>query len=127
MRCGRKNTANNIMPTPADKSLYEKAKEIADKTYTKPSAYKSGFIVQQYKRMGGTYVDDNKEKPLARWFAESWESVAGKKDYPVYRPTKRVSKKTPLTVGEINPENLRKQIALKQKIKGEQNLPPFMK
>ena len=27
--------------------LYEKAKEIADETYKKPSAYKSGFIVKK--------------------------------------------------------------------------------
>lgn len=113
------------MPTPADKNLYEKAKAIADKTYAKPSAYKSGFIVQQYKKMGGTYLNDTKEKPLARWFDEKWQDI-GKKDYPVYRPTKRISKKTPLTVGEINPKNLRQQIALKQKIKGDKNLPPFI-
>lgn len=28
---------------PLDKKLYEKAKRIADITYDKPSAYKSGF------------------------------------------------------------------------------------
>jgi hypothetical protein len=34
---------------------------------------------------------------------------------------------TPLTVHEINPSNLKKQIALKQMIKGKSNLPPFKK
>jgi len=47
--------------------------------------------------------------------------------YPVYRPTRRISKKTPLTIQEIDPENLKKQIIKKQKIKGKKNLPPFVK
>jgi hypothetical protein len=53
-----------------------------------------------------------------------WQDVGGL-DYPVYRPTKRVSEKTPLTTSEINPSNLKKQISLKQEIKGEYNLPKF--
>jgi hypothetical protein len=46
-------------------------------------------------------------------------------DYPVYRPTRRVSKKTPLTASELDPTDLKKQILLKQIIKGEFNLPKF--
>jgi len=34
---------------------------------------------------------------------------------------------TPLTVQEIKPSNLRKQIYLKQLIRGSANLPPFIK
>lgn len=113
------------MTIPLDPDLYQKAREIADKTYAKSSAYKSGFIVKQYKKMGGKYADDNKGKPLKRWFRESWTDIGGK-DYPVYRPTKRISKKTPLTPSEINPTNLKQQIELKQKIKGKSNLPPFL-
>jgi hypothetical protein len=75
--------------------------------------------------MGGTYSDDNKPKNLKRWLSEKWSDVGGK-DYPVYRPTKRVSSKTPLTANEIQPANLQKQITLKQKIKGKSNLPPFI-
>lgn len=104
--------------------LYEKAKKIADEKYKKNSAYKSGFIQKCYKDMGGTYTDDNNEKPLKRWFKEDWKDV-GNKDYPVYRPTKRINKKTPLTIDEIDPQNLKSQIELKQKIKGNKNLPPF--
>ena len=104
--------------------LYEKAKQIADKTYSKPSAYKSGFIVQKYKQLGGTYSGKKDNKGITRWFKEKWTDV-GKKDYPVYRPTKRVSKDTPLTPDEIDPANLKKQIALKQKIRGKSNLPAF--
>jgi hypothetical protein len=61
---------------------------------------------------------------LTRWFLEDWKDV-GNKEYPVYRPTKRINKETPLTVNEINKTNLMKQILLKQKIKGKKNLPPF--
>jgi DNA adenine methylase len=104
--------------------LYEKAKQIADETYKKPSAYKSGFIVKKYKELGGTYSGNKDNKGIGRWFKEEWKDIGGK-EYPVYRPTKRITKDTPLTPDEIKPDNLKKQIALKQKIKGDDNLPPF--
>ena len=84
------------MPIIDDEKLYQHVKEDADELYKKPSAYKSGWIVKEYKRRGGTYTDDGKEKFLKRWFNENWTDIGGK-DYPVYRPTKRVSSKTPLT------------------------------
>ena len=114
------------MPTPKDKVLYEKVKKIADEIYKKSSAYKSGYIVQEYKRRGGEYIDDKKPKELKRWFNEKWIDV-GQQSYPVYRPTVRVNKQTPLTVKEINTNQLKEQIKLKQKIKGNKNLPPFKK
>lgn len=114
------------MPIPKDKKLYQKVKLMADEIYKKPSAYKSGYIVKKYKELGGEYIDDNQPKELKRWFQETWEDV-GKKDYPVYRPTIRVNKKTPLTVSEIDKKQLKQQIKLKQIIKGKNNLPPFKK
>ena len=51
----------------------------------------------------------------------------GHKEYPVYRPTVKVSKKTPLTVGEISRSNMKEQIKEKQIIKGNKNLKPFKK
>jgi hypothetical protein len=112
------------MPTPANQTLYNQVKQYADTIYKKPSAYKSGFIVKKYKELGGTYIDDNKPKNLKRWFKEDWKDV-GNLDYPVYRPTKRISEKTPLTPSEIKPSNLKKQIKLKQELKGDYNLPEF--
>jgi hypothetical protein len=112
------------MPIIDNPQLYKKAKEIADQKYKKPSAYKSGYIVKVYKEMGGTYTDDNKPKNLKRWFKEDWKDV-GHLNYPVYRPTKRVNKKTPLTPNEIDYNNLIQQIYLKQLIQGNYNLPPF--
>ena len=112
------------MPIVNDKNLYAKAKKMADEIYKKPSAYKSGYIIKMYKELGGTYKDDKDEKELKRWFKEKWKDI-GNKDYPVYRPTVRVNKKTPLTVSEIDKKQLKEQIKLKQKIRGEKNLPPF--
>lgn len=115
------------MPIILDTKLYERAKKDADILYKKPSAYKSGFIVKRYKELGGRYEDDNKPKNLERWFKEEWIDIANL-DYPVYRPTKIISPtKTPLTINEINVKNLLEQIKLKQKIKGDKNLPKFKK
>ena len=110
---------------PIDTKLYNKVFKEADKVFEKPSAYKSMWIQKEYRRQGGTYQDDGQERKLERWKNEEWKDV-GNKDYPVFRPTKRINKDTPLTVAEIDPENLKKQIALKQKIKGDANLPPFV-
>jgi hypothetical protein len=109
-----------------NQALYNKVKSQADQIYTKRSAYKSGFIVKTYKQLGGTYTDNKKEKPLARWFKEEWQDI-GNKSYPVYRPTIKINKKTPLLKSEIDPEQLKKQIKLKQIIKGDKNLPKFRK
>ena len=111
------------MPIIDNPELYQQAKEIADQKYSKPSAYKSGFIVKLYKHLGGTYTNDKKPKNLQRWFKEGWKDIAGL-DYPVYRPTKRINKKTPLTPNEIDENNLLEQIILKQLIKGK-HLPKF--
>jgi hypothetical protein len=114
------------MAIPTNKALYKKVKEYADTVYSKPSAYKSGFIVKTYKQLGGTYKDTGEEHNLARWYQERWKDV-GNKAYPVYRPTVRINKNTPLTIYEIDKNDLKKQIKLKQKIKGTANLPPFKK
>lgn len=112
------------MPIIKDMNLYNKVKKMSDDIYNKNSAYKSGYIVKKYKELGGEYIDDNKEKNLKRWFKEDWKDI-GKLNYPVYRPTKRINNKTPLLISEINKDNLKEQIKLKQKIKGEKNLPKF--
>lgn len=116
------------MPIPKDKKLYNRVRAMADEIYKKPSAYKSGFIVKKYKELGGEYIDDNQPKELKRWFKEKWENIDPNKtktSYPVYRPTVRVNKQTPLTVKEIDPKQLKEQIKLKQIIKENKNLPKF--
>lgn len=37
------------MSVPINKKLYETVVQDADKIYKKPSAYKSGYIVREYK------------------------------------------------------------------------------
>ncbi len=114
------------MAIPKNKELYAKVKSMADQIYKKSSAYKSGYIVKKYKELGGTYSDDKQPKELKRWFNEQWKDIGGK-EYPVYRPTVRINKDSPLTVSEIDKKQLQQQIKLKQKIKGSKNLPPFKK
>jgi hypothetical protein len=114
------------MATPKNKKLYNQVKEMADTIYKKPSAYKSMYIQKLYKKYNGEYEDNGSERKLSRWMDEKWQDI-GHKDYPVYRPTVRINKNTPLTVNEIDKTNLKKQIKLKQKIKGKKNLPPFKK
>ena len=114
------------MPIVLDKKLHNRIKSEAEKIYKKSSAYKSGYIVKRYKDEGGKYRDDNQPKNLERWFKEDWKDIGGK-EYPVYRPSKRVNKSTPLTINEIDKVQAKHQIKLKQKIKGEKNLPPFKK
>jgi len=113
------------MPLVLDQRLYDAVKRHADTVYSKPSAFKSGYIQRKYQELGGRYSEDNEPKKLKTWFQEKWKDVGGK-DYPVYRPTKRVNKDTPLLASEIDPANLKKQIKLKQKIKGSRNLPKFL-
>lgn len=90
------------MPVPTNRTLYAKVKKEADQKYAVPSAYKSGWIVKTYKSLGGKYRNDKRPRSLRRWFKEKWTDI-GHKNYPVYRPTRRISKKTPLTVDEIDP------------------------
>ena len=113
------------MPIVLNKKLYDLVKEQADQVYKKPSAYKSGYIVKEYKRRGGQYANDGEEKKLKRWYNEKWSDVGGEA-YPVYRPSVRVNSRTPLTVDEIDKTNLKKQIKEKQIIKGLKNLSPFI-
>lgn len=113
-----------------DKDIYEKAKKIIYNQYKKPSAYRSGALVKKYKELGGRYSNEpNKnETSLKRWFNEEWRDInpmKTKTSYPVYRPTKRISNKTPLTVQEIDKKDLIMKSKEKQKIKGSKNLKPF--
>ena len=113
-----------------DKKLYERVKKEVYAKMPKHSAYRSAQVIKEYKKQGGKFQDDGKERKLTRWFKEEWKDVNPNKtkdSYPVYRPTVRVSKDTPLTLKEVDPTNLIKQSKKKQVIKGTQNLKPFKK
>ena len=88
-----------------NKKDYNKAKKLANKKYKKASAYKSAFIVKTYKELGEKFDGKKDEKKvLNRWFDEEWKDV-GNEDYTVYRPTKRISADTPLTIDEVDKTN----------------------
>jgi hypothetical protein len=93
------------MSVPKNTKLYEKVKLFIYKKYPQHSAYRSGLLVKKYKELGGTYIGKRKG-PLARWFKEDWKSDTGHYGYTskssVYRPTKRISKKTPTTFSELS-------------------------
>jgi hypothetical protein len=109
-------------PKPVDAKLYERVKKQVYIKYPKHSAYRSGHLVKKYKEEFKKKYP-NKEpytgkKPkkveggLSRWFEEDWKSDTGKYKYTskssVYRPTKRVSKKTPLTFNELTKSEIKK-------------------
>ena len=111
-----KNKKLNIPENVLNPDLYIKAKETADKKYKKHGAYKSMFIVSEYKRLGGKYSGkkpSKKEKGVSRWITEEWIQVipyleSGKKiscgsgaDKKGCRPSKRISDKTPITIQEL--------------------------
>lgn len=112
------------MPIIDNINLYNQVKDKAKKIYEKNSGFRSGYIQKEYKRLGGTFTNDGKEKNLSRWYAEKWQSIGGK--YPTYRPSIRINEMTPKTINEIDKKEAKKQIILKQKIKGKSNLPKFL-
>ena len=113
------------MNMPLDAALYNEVKLMADIIYKKPSAYKSSWIVKTYKKRGGKYSGVKTTEGLTRWHAERWKNVNDNHGYPVLRPTKIINTNTPLTAAEIPAFRLKQQVALKQKIRGNKNLPPF--
>jgi len=120
------------MATPLNSKLYATVKKEADGKFAAPtSAYKSAWLVREYKKRGGTYSKSSTTRPntgLTKWFGERWvdltrpilnskDQVTGWKPcgrakaqggpYPYCRPL-AVAKK--MTVAQIN-----KACALKQK------------
>ena len=96
---------------PADSKLYEEVKAKIYKQIPTHSAYRSGLIVQEYKRRGGKYEGPKPKAGLTRWFKEDWRNQRGevgyKKKGDIYRPTKRVTEKTPVTLQELTPGELK--------------------
>ena len=100
-----------------DPILYKKARRIADNVYKKHSAYKSMYIQNIYKKLGGRYKGSKKnssKQGVSRWNKEQWIQVipylkygkmipcgSANKSAKVCRPLVRVSKDTPITLGEL--------------------------
>lgn len=109
------------MTKPKDEKMYSKVKERIYKKYKTHSAYRSGQVVKEYKLMFAKKYGDKispyigskpKKTGLARWFAEDWKSNTGEYKYTttnsIYRPTKRITKNTPLTFRELTKKQIQK-------------------
>ena len=88
-------------------NLYERVKRNIIKKNPVHSAYRSALIVKTFKKLGGHYVGPKpKTTGLARWFKEKWQSDRGLNHYTsrssVFRPTVRVTRKTPKTFSELS-------------------------
>jgi len=114
------------MNKPRDVALYQSTKTKIYAKYPIHSAYRSGHLVKSYKKAfrekHGTsqspYIGKRqKDQGLSRWFAEDWRNERGQVGYSkpgdIYRPTKRISQKTPTTMKELSPKQI--QRAKKQK------------
>lgn len=125
-----------------DKNLYIKARnKVKKRVKVWPSAYASGQLVQEYKKLGGRYSGKKGSKdkaPLDRWYKEKWVNVCkpkgrgyekcGRKqskvrEYPYCRPSVRVTKQTPMTVSEIVKKDGKEKLQKLCKTKRKEALP----
>jgi hypothetical protein len=128
------------MSEPIDKELYNYVKKLADKKFkSKTGIYKSSWIVSEYKRRGGKYKGKKtSKKGLLRWYKEKWVDLnrpikdnkgkiidyeecgrkSLKEDYPLCRPTYRITKSTPKIYSEISKKSITKAKKEKAKVKG---------
>jgi hypothetical protein len=131
---------SKIVPT--NLKLYNQVKQETKKRFKVwPSAYASGFLVQEYKRRGGTYqnvhVLTSKDHfkstkstipPLKRWYEEQWIDVchlprhvacgrnkSSGRAYPYCRPLNRIDKHTPKTASSISHQQRLKLCSSKRK------------
>jgi hypothetical protein len=126
------------MSEPLDKGLYQKAKEMANKTYgSHTSAFRSMAISRNYMKMGGKY-SGRKSSKLESWRREGWIDLnqpngkggyfpCGHKNtqnnkYPLCRPSKTINSETPRKYQDISESSIRKANIEKQKIKGSGNI-----
>jgi hypothetical protein len=109
------------MPQPKDEKLYNKTKQYIYKKHPKHSAYRSGLLVQEYKKRFSKKYGKKRDpykgkktekKGLGRWFREKWVNQRGEVAYryksDVYRPSKRITKKTPKTYKELSKQQIKK-------------------
>ena len=122
------------MPEPVNIELYHRVKREANRKFLAPTgAYKSAWIVREYKKRGGKYRGQRSKGLLKRWFDEKWVDVSSsqpravvpcgrsrattKGRYPVCRPSIRITKETPRTLSELSKSQIRSAVKRKQKLK----------
>lgn len=110
-----------IMTEPRDPDLYRQVKKKIYEKIPQHSAYRSGILVQQYKRaykkkygpMSCPYRGKRSSSTgLQRWFREKWRNSRGEVGYKyksdIYRPTRRVNRHTPKTFQELTAKQIRR-------------------
>lgn len=114
------------MGIPVDMKLYNKIKKKIYKKHPKHSAYRSGILVQTYKKTFKNKYgkkqpykgNKTRKQGLSRWFDEKWVNQRGEIGYKyksdIYRPSKRINKKTPITHSELT----KKEIKIARRKKG---------
>ena len=120
------------MSKPVDKELYEKVKKKVYSQYKVHSAYRSSALVKAYKEAFEKKHGDkkaytgkkDKTSGLSRWHQENWRTQEGKTTYQkkgdIFRPTVKVSKKTPTTFKELSKkeiESAKREKAKKGRVK----------
>ena len=107
------------MPEPVDKNLYNKVKQNVYKKIPKHSAYRSGIVVQQYKKKFSKKYGNKspykgkktRKKGISRWFDEKWVNQRGEIGYKnkndIYRPSIRINKNTPTTHNELSKKQIK--------------------
>jgi len=109
--------------TPSDPIIYANVVEtIKDRVKRWPSAYASGMVVKEYKRIMSlegrepyerrNNTRPNEMNPLTRWFKEKWIDIStgnqcgarkdGETNYPTCRPSIKISKQTPLLANQLS-------------------------
>ena len=109
------------MVEPTDEKLYNTVKKKIYKEQSKHSAYRSGTVVKEYKkrftkkygkRKSPYKGKQTKKRGLSRWFSEKWVNQRGEIGYKnkndIYRPTFRITKKTPTTHGELSKKQIKR-------------------
>lgn len=107
------------MTVPTDPAMYARVKRDVYRQYPQHSAYRSGRVVQAYKvafhdKYGPRRSPYRGARPqrtgLARWYRERWTNQRGEVGYryksDVYRPTRRVTARTPSTFRELSPRRV---------------------
>lgn len=124
---------------PTNQKLYEKIKLRANRKFeSKTGIYRSSWIVREYIKAGGKYKGKKNSDGLKRWFKEKWVDLnrktsngkyakCGRKStkkgsYPLCRPSKRVSRKTPKTYKQLSKKSITKAKKQKSKVKGTKNI-----
>ena len=127
------------MSEPTNRELYNKIKQKANKKFKSPTgAYKSMYIVKEYKKAGGQY---DRPKPttskLSNWRKENWIDLNQPKagggyercghpnqggKYPLCRPSKQITEHTPRLYQTIKKRDIDKVNRQKQIIKNKGNI-----